>query len=132
MMVRFEVLLIEVFKMSGSMIKSGTAAGMRDNFKKATVEMLILHLLSAKPMYVYEMIQALESRSAGQYQVTTLYPAIYRLLKFGYLREHGKKVSEDNRLRRFYAITSSGQVYLGSLKSDYTRLSEGIRMILSN
>ena len=118
--------------MSGSMIKSGTAAGMRDNFKKATVEMLILHLLSAKPMYVYEMIQALESRSAGQYQVTTLYPAIYRLLKFGYLREHGKKVSEDNRLRRFYAITSSGQVYLGSLKSDYTRLSEGIRMILSN
>ncbi len=117
--------------MIGSTIKSGTAAGMRDNFKKATVEMLILHLLSNNPMYVYEMIQALESQSAGQYRVTTLYPAIYRLLKFGYIREHGKKVSQDNRLRRFYAITDPGKMYLESLQSDYSRLSEGIRLILA-
>lgn len=103
---------------------------MRDNFKKATVEMLILHLLSSKPMYVYEMIQAFESRSSGLYRVTTLYPAIYRLLKFGYIREHGKKVSEDNRLRRFYAITEQGKMYLESLRADFYSLSEGVRLIL--
>jgi PadR family transcriptional regulator PadR len=113
-----------------SATKSGTAAGMRDNFKKATVEMLILHLLTSKPMYVYEMIQAFEFRSSGKYRVTTLYPAIYRLLKFGYIREHGKKVSEDNRLRRFYAISDQGKMYLESLRSDFYSLSEGVRLIL--
>ena len=112
--------------------KSGTAAGMRDNFKKATVEMLILHLISLKPMYVYEIIQALESRSSGQYRVTTLYPAIYRLMKFGYIREYGKKVSQDNRLRRFYSVTEQGKMYLKSLESDYYRLSEGVQMILGS
>lgn len=110
--------------------KSGTAAGMRDNFKKATVEMLILHLLSEKPMYVYEMIQSLEARSKGQYRVTTLYPAIYRLLKFGYIREHGKKVSPDNRLRRFYALTEPGKMYLDRLRADFYNLSDGVRSIL--
>ncbi|MDD3959158.1 MAG: helix-turn-helix transcriptional regulator [Clostridiaceae bacterium] len=118
--------------MINSAAKSGTAAGMRDNFKKATVEMLILHLLSGKPMYVYEMIQALESRSDNHYRVTTLYPAIYRLLKFGYIREHGKKVSQDNRLRRFYAVTDTGMMYLDSLRSDYYRLSDGVRLILES
>ncbi|MBN1891971.1 MAG: helix-turn-helix transcriptional regulator [Clostridiales bacterium] len=116
--------------MKSQTAKSGTAAGMRDNFKKATVEMLILHLLSEKPMYVYEMIQTLESSSKGQYRVTTLYPAIYRLLKFGYIREHGKKVSQDNRLRRFYALTEPGRMYLDSLRADFYKLSEGVRSIL--
>ncbi len=118
--------------MMKSSAKSGTAAGMRDNFKKATVEMLILRLLSSKPMYVYEMIQVFESRSSGQYRVTTLYPAIYRLLKFGYIREHGKKVSEDNRLRRFYAITEQGKLYLESLRADFFRLCDGVRLILED
>ena len=51
--------------------KSGTADGMKDNFKKATTEMLVLFLLGEKPMYVYEMIQALDYRSNSAYCVAT-------------------------------------------------------------
>jgi len=32
--------------------KSGTPEGMAENFKKATVELATLHLLSETPMYV--------------------------------------------------------------------------------
>ena len=78
--------------------KSGTADGMKDNFKKATTEMLVLFLLGEKPMYVYEMIQALDHRSNSAYSVATLYPAIYRLQKFGFIREYAKCVSEDNKM----------------------------------
>lgn len=109
--------------------KSGTAEGMRENFKKATVEMLILHMLTETPMYVYKMIQSFETKSKGHYTVSTLYPAIYRLIKFGYIKEHDKKVSDDNRLRRFYAITDSGRQYLTSLKSDYSNLIKGVQLI---
>lgn len=112
--------------------KSGTAEGMRDNFKKATVEMLILHLLSQKTMYVYQMIQDIESLSKGQYKVATLYPAIYRLQKFGYIEEHDKKVSDDNRLRRYYRITDDGVVYLKALKEDYAQLNKGVQSILKS
>ncbi|HHT77547.1 MAG TPA: PadR family transcriptional regulator [Clostridiaceae bacterium] len=112
--------------------KSGTAEGMRDNFKKATVEMLILHLLSEKTMYVYQMIQDIEILSKGHYKVATLYPAIYRLQKFGYIEEHDKKVSEDNRLRRYYRITDAGHVYLKALKDDYNHLSKGVQSILKS
>jgi len=73
--------------MQENMTRSGTPEGMRENYKKATVEMLILHLLSENPMYVYQLIQSFESRSKGLYKVATLYPAIYRLMKFGYIEE---------------------------------------------
>ena len=67
--------------------KSGTLEGMAEKFKKATVEMATLHLLSKRPMYVYEMIKSLDECSKGLYKVATLYPAIYRLMKFGYIEE---------------------------------------------
>jgi len=59
--------------MQENMTRSGTPEGMRENYKKATVEMLILHLLSESPMYVYQLIQSFESRSKGLYKVATLY-----------------------------------------------------------
>ena len=38
-----------------------------DYFKRAASPMLVLHLLSEEPMYVYQMTQELERRSFGVY-----------------------------------------------------------------
>jgi len=118
--------------MQENLIRSGTPEGMRENYKKATVEMLILHLLSESPMYVYQLIQTFEARSKGLYKVATLYPAIYRLMKFGYIDEFEKKISEDNRLRRYYSVTDAGKDYLVSLKDDFVELNKGIQFILKS
>lgn len=112
--------------------KSGTADGMKDNFKKATTEMLVLFLLGEKPMYVYEMIQALDYRSNSAYCVATLYPAIYRLQKFGFIREYAKCVSEDNRLRKYYEVTEEGTAYMNSLKGEYHKLVDAVEMIFNS
>ncbi len=112
--------------------KSGTADGMKDNFKKATTEMLVLFLLGEKPMYVYEMIQALDHRSNSAYSVATLYPAIYRLQKFGFIREYAKCVSEDNRLRKYYEVTEEGTTYMNSLKGEYHKLVDAVEMIFNS
>ena len=111
--------------------KSGTPEGMTENFKKATVEIAILHLLSEGPMYVYQMIKLFESRSKGLYKVSTLYPAIYRMEKFGYIEESESKITADNRLRMYYCITEAGKAYLEALDKDFYNLNKGIQLIIT-
>lgn len=109
--------------------KSGTAAGMAENFKKATTEMLVLFLLAKQPMYVYQMIQNLDHLSESVFKVATLYPAIYRLQNNLYIEEFEKRISDDNRLRKYYAITESGREYLQELQQEYLKLTDAVSLI---
>lgn len=111
--------------------KSGTTVSMNENFKKATVEMLLLHILKESKKYVYEMMQEISRRSGGDFQVATLYPAIYRLSGFGYITEAGVEMSPDNRTRKYYAITDSGKKHLEELVTEYRRLCGGVDQIFS-
>ena len=112
--------------------KSGTAVSMNENFKKATVEMMLLYILKDGKKYVYEMMQELSRKSEGIFQVATLYPAIYRLSGFGYIKEAGIEMSPDNRTRKYYAITRSGRNYLDQLVEEYQKLCVGVEKIFSS
>lgn len=54
-------------------------------FKRATSPLAVLRILSDRPMYGYELIQELKQRSGGKYQLSLLYPVLYRLEEQGYL-----------------------------------------------
>lgn len=112
--------------------KSGTTVSMNENFKKATVEMLLLYILRGSKRYVYEMMQELAYKSGGSFQVATLYPAIYRLTGFGYICEAGIEMSPDNRTRKYYAITEEGKAYLDELMGEYNRLCCGVDKIFAD
>ena len=94
---------------------SGSPANIQIALKKATTEMMVLHLLRQKPMYTYEMMNAIEERSGGDIVFNTLYLSIYRLEENGYIREHEKVMSEDNRVRIYFAITDAGSAYFDEL-----------------
>ena len=83
-----------------------------DYFKRALNPLLVLLLLSERPMYVYEMTQEIARRSSDKYTVSLLYPVIQRLLSQGYLCEGQKAISDDNRVRQYYEITPDGIAYL--------------------
>ena len=53
----------------------------RDNFKKGSIEMLALKLLSEKDCYGYELCQLMQERSDNIINVPegSLYPALYKL-----------------------------------------------------
>ena len=97
---------------------SGTPASIREALKKATTEMLVLFVLRHKSMYTYEMMQEI------------LYQAIYRLQSFQYIQEEGKVVSEDNRVRIYFAITASGVDYLEKLIEEYRSFTGAVDQIL--
>ena len=100
---------------------SGGAGNIQTALKKATAEMMVLHLLRERPMYTYELMHAIEERSGGEITFNTLYLSIYRLEEKGYVQEHSKMMSADNRTRIYFTATDAGGVYLDSLLEEYKR-----------
>lgn len=100
-----------------------------DYFKRAVNPFLVLLLLSERPMYVYEMANELEKRSDGKYCLSLLYPVIYRLVSQGFVIEGDKLISDDNRVRQYYEITTTGLEYLEEIQSIYDEMTQTIQII---
>ena len=111
--------------------KSGTAAGLEENFKKAVSEMLLLSLLNEKEMYVGEITGAMEKRSGGAYMISYPYAIIYRMSKLNYICEIDRRNADDGRLRQFYGITDAGRKYLGELMATYSKMIGCVESITS-
>ena len=109
---------------------SGSPASLQIALKKATTEMLVLYLLREKPMYTYEMMSSIQDRSGGDIVFNTLYLSIYRLEENGYIQEHSKVMSEDNRTRIYFAITDAGSAYLDALIQEYKRYTAALAKVM--
>lgn len=103
-----------------------TGHSFADYFKRALNPLLVLLLLSEQPMYVYEMMREISKRSDGRYTISLLYPVIQRLLSQGYVCEGQKAISDDNRVRQYYEITSDGISYLRQIEAVYAEMSKAI------
>ena len=99
-------------------------------FKRSTIPLLVLQLLSEREMYAYEIIQETLKRSEGNYKMPLLYTVLNKLKDQGYVIESHKEVSDSNRVRIYYAITPEGCTYLSVLKDEYNILSEAVNKII--
>lgn len=109
---------------------SGSPENIQTLLKKATTEMMVLHLLRQKPMYTYEMMNTIEERSEGGIVFNTLYLSIYRLEENGYIREYEKVMSADNRTRIYFAITDAGSAYLDALLEEYKQYTTALNRVM--
>lgn len=103
----------------------------KDNFKKGSVEMLLLKFLSEQDLYGYEMTQLIIERGGGYITVPegSLYPTLYKLEDKGYISSYQKLVGK--RLKRiYYHIEDSGREYLETLITEYYAVNECITNIL--
>ncbi len=78
-----------------------------------SIEPLLLYLISEQPMYGYQTIKELESRSQGYFRFKegTLYPVLHRLEKSGLI--HGQwQTLPTGRRRKYYHITDKGRAAL--------------------
>lgn len=75
----------------------------------------VLKLLQGKEMYGYELVRALEDRSAGVLQMgqSTLYPMLYNLEAKG-LIEASWQESDSGRKRKYYRLTDKGERHLAT------------------
>ena len=102
----------------------------RDLFPGA-LEMMILQTLRRESMHGYALAQTIRRQSAELLQVEggSLYPALLRMLKSGWVSaEWG--VSARNRRVRIYKITTAGKKQLEREVSSFDRMLEGISRVM--
>lgn len=103
------------------------------NYKKATIEMLLLKLLSEGDMYGYQLSQELKKRSAQQYTILegSMYPILYRLTDNQYISFYEKKIG-TRQTRIYYHLEDRGFSYLQELLDSYHKFYNLIEFLLQS
>src|SRR6266498_5954067 len=98
---------------------------------QGTLDLLILQVASLGPVHGYAIAQRLNqiSREALQVQQGSLYPALHRLEKRGWLRAEWR-TTESGREAKFYALTPAGRKQLDVERTEWSRLTEAIALVL--
>jgi PadR family transcriptional regulator, regulatory protein PadR len=78
--------------------------------KRGTLEMVLLRLLSERPMYGYALTSELRARSGGLFELKegTLYPVLYRLEEAGQVTTDWQ-TPDRGVPRKYYVITDAGR-----------------------
>jgi PadR family transcriptional regulator, regulatory protein PadR len=98
---------------------------------QGTLDLLILRTLLLGPAHGHAVAKAIEFNSEDVLQVEqgSLYPALHRLIKRGWISvEHG--TSENNRRAKFYRLTAKGRRQLTVETNKWDKLSGAIGRIL--
>jgi PadR family transcriptional regulator, regulatory protein PadR len=103
----------------------------KSDLLQGTLDVLILKIVALGPLHGYGIAQRIRqiSKAVLQVQQGSLYPALHRLEKRGWLRaEWGE--AETGREAKFYSLTKAGRKQLHTETSNWDRLSEAVTMIL--
>lgn len=98
---------------------------------QGTLDLLILKTLALEPMHGWGIAQRIQqvSREVLQIQQGSLYPALYRLERKGWIRaEWG--ASDNNRRAKYYSLTKAGRQQLEKEMTDWERMSSAVALIL--
>ena len=99
---------------------------------QGTLDMLVLRTLQWGPQHGHGIGQAIRQQSDDLLKVETgsLYPALHRLVKRGWLKaEWG--VSEANQRARFYKLTPTGKAQLLRERDRWSQLVDAIGRIMN-
>ncbi len=101
------------------------------NLLGASTSTLILKLLEEKDMYGYEMIDTLSQRSDKTFELKagTLYPILHALEKKGFVNAYETR-AENDRIRKYYTITTLGRGELAEQEVQWERYSNAVNKVL--
>jgi PadR family transcriptional regulator PadR len=98
---------------------------------QGTLDMLVLKSLQLGPMHGWGITERIESGSRNVLELNqgSLYPALYRLEKQGFVRSEWRQ-TENNRRARYYALTPAGRRQLAAERANWERLSGAVNLVL--
>jgi len=98
---------------------------------RGALEPILLELIGTGASYGYEIVRAVQQASNGELltQEGTLYPALHRMEKRGYLRATWK-TSPEGRKRKHYQLTGEGCRYLEASRTEWAAFSKTVSRIL--
>jgi PadR family transcriptional regulator, regulatory protein PadR len=103
----------------------------RTDLLQGTLDMLVLKALQLEPMHGWGITERIEqwSESVLQLGQGTLYPALYRLERQGWIKSDWK-VTANNRNARYYSLTRKGRKQLGDELAQWQRMTRAVNLVL--
>jgi transcriptional regulator len=103
---------------------------MRDALR-GHVDLLVLAGLEDGPRHGYGLVEALRERSAGIFDLAegTLYPALYRLERRGFVSSAWQ--TTGGRRRRIYRLTTGGRSALEAQRADWRSFSQAMEAVVA-
>ncbi|MEO7966110.1 MAG: PadR family transcriptional regulator [Gemmatimonadaceae bacterium] len=94
---------------------------------RGTLDMLIMRALAIQPTHGYGVLRWIERATRDDLRIEegSLYPALYRLEKRGWV-ESEWGVSENNRRARFYQLTRTGRGQLTVEVDMFRRFTQAV------
>jgi transcriptional regulator len=106
-------------------------ASEKSDLLQGTLDMLILKIVALGPVHGYGISQRIKqiSKEVLQVQQGSLYPALHRLEKRGWLQADWGE-SDNARQAKFYRLTAKGRKQLEAEQSNWDRLSSAVALIM--
>lgn len=103
----------------------------KSDLLQGTLDLLILKTLELEPMHGWGITQRIQQVSDDVLQVNqgSLYPALHRLEEQGWVAASWKN-SENNRLAKYYELTTLGRRQMAEEKENWIRLSGAVARIV--
>ena len=103
-----------------------------DELVQGTLEMLALKALTLEPMHGWGIGNRIGQLSGDVFAVQqgSLYPALQRMVRRGWIRSEWR-TSDNNRRARYYLITPAGRRQLRVAEATWSRVSKAVSAILN-
>ena len=98
---------------------------------QGTLDLLILKTLALEPKHGWAIAKRIHqiSNDVLKVQQGSLYPALYRLEKEGWITAHWA-ATETGREAKFYTLTRAGRAHLKKEVASWTRLSSAVNLVI--
>jgi transcriptional regulator len=103
----------------------------KSDLLQGTLDMLILKVVALGPIHGYGISLRIRqiSKEVLQVQQGSLYPALHRLEKRGWLQADWGE-SENGREAKFYRLSAKGRRQLAKEEANWSRLAEAVTLIM--
>jgi transcriptional regulator len=111
--------------------QKGSVASSSADVLQGTLDLLVLKALSLAPMHGWGISQRIQQLSSDALQVGqgSLYPALYRLEKRGFVSSDWRTTS-NNREAKYYSLTKAGQRALGEEMKSWRHFVSVVELVL--
>ena len=103
----------------------------KSDLLQGTLDMLILKIVALRPVHGYGISLRIQqiSKEVLQVQQGSLYPALHRLEKRGWLAAAWGE-SDNGRQAKFYKLSTKGKKQLRVEESNWQRLSQAVGLVM--
>lgn len=103
-------------------------------FKKGSLEMILLSLIGRKETYGYEIIMELNNSASvlGYAKEGTIYPILYRLQETGLVQCRMAPAAANGGSKKFYSLTEKGREVLHELIEFWGRYEACVNGFISD